>query len=72
MDEKPVLLFWDKTPPYAVVAAAELVGFEIEVTPDPAANKDYVVHLKLPDGYGIALTVTCTPGSSADRPHAEP
>lgn len=54
MEEKPVLLFWDKTPPYAVVAAAELVGFEIELTPDPAANKDYVVHLKLPDGYGIA------------------
>lgn len=71
-DDCPVLLYWERLPPYEIVAAASLAKVTIEPRPDPKANKDYVVNLKVADGYVLAsisckLRWACSPakGSTA-------
>ena len=49
-DACPILLYWERLPPYEIVAAASLAKFKIEPRPDPKATKDSSITLKLVNG----------------------
>ena len=40
MSAAAALTFWDRAPPYALVALAALAGVPLELKPDPKAGKD--------------------------------
>ena len=46
----PELLFWERSPPLAVLAAAELAHVSIDPKPDPKFTKDSLPILLLDSG----------------------
>jgi glutamyl-tRNA synthetase len=45
-----VLSFWDRAPPLALAALAQLAGVDVELKPDPKASKDTQPTLRLASG----------------------
>ena len=50
MSDPAILSYYDRIPPVAIVAAAQLAGVPVDPAADPAATKDFVPKLKLPSG----------------------
>ena len=48
--ENPELLFWERSPPLAVLAAAEIAQVSIDAKPDPKFTKDSLPILLLHSG----------------------
>ena len=55
-ESSPILLYWERLPPYEIVAAASLAKVKIEPRSDPKATKDYIVTLKVADGCALSVT----------------
>lgn len=45
-----VLSFWDRAPPLALAALAQLAGVDVELKPDPKASKDTQPTVRLASG----------------------
>jgi len=48
--ERPILSYFEKSPPLAAIAVANLSGVDVELKADPKFTKDSLPALSLPGG----------------------
>jgi glutamyl-tRNA synthetase len=74
MSAEAALTYWDRAPPYALVALASMAGVPLELKPDPKAGKDAPPTLRLASGCvgHASRAIACFPQRARRSPDAHP